>query len=414
MEPTRVRYVSGNPPRSLWRPRKSRQRPDAVPEKQFPGKAYRLIGGVDPGPRYDQNGDDSDSSFSSSFPPYRKPGLKGPYKVRKKKKPKPSKDWQPFSGNGYRLDGIPVGRPSSEISAAALTATRERWTPPTTTPSLKPPKRIFPSLGLGSRIKKLFPGRRTRKERPNAAEPSPPLDPQAMRNEGSSAAEPSPPLDPEAVEGGRKPARKSTLFPGNGRKLDEGSPPASPRRSGTPAASHHSESDKSNVPSPRGQFKALREDVRKFPGVPRLLQKPEGESEELRPADVDWHLLRQDLARSDSGSSSRPSTDDSQYGDWVRWKEKEEKRAYKKKWPGKGYQIQPPPPQPTAAGTRPGLGLSGNRPRNRPSDDSLSSDSDGGNSDSSQQSGKKFPGTGYTIKDAARDTAGGISGDATE
>lgn len=394
MEPIPIHPTYGNPPRSHWRPRKPRKRPDAVPEKQFPGNAYRLTDGVDPA-QSDQNGGDSDSSSYSSPSPYWKPGERRPVRRRKKKKPEPTQGFQPFSGKGYRIDGTPVGNPSPEISAAppdaapqAPTATRERWTPPTTTPSLKPPKRVFPSLGLGSRIKKLFPGRRN-------------------RNEGPNTAGPSQPLDPQAVEGGRRPARENTLFPGTVRKLDEGSPPASPRLSFDPAASHHSASESGDVPSLRGRSEAPRQDVKKFPGGPRLIQEPESESKEPRLAAVD-------PPRSDSGSSLRPSLDDPHYGDWVRWKrmqnEKAEKKALKMKWPGKAYQNKPPPRGPPAAGWRqPGLGLFGNRLKNglndapRPRPEAPSSDSEGENSDASQRSGKKFPGTGYRLKDAAGD-----------
>ena len=101
--------------------------------------------------------------------------------------------------------------------------------------------------------------------------------------------------------------------------------------------------------------------------------------------------------------------------------EKAEKKALKRKWPGKAYQNKPPPRGPPATGWRqPGLGQFGNRQKNRlndaphPPPEASSSGSEGENSDVSQKIGKKFPGTGYRLKDAAGDAAGGVSGDAME
>lgn len=101
--------------------------------------------------------------------------------------------------------------------------------------------------------------------------------------------------------------------------------------------------------------------------------------------------------------------------------EKAEKKALARKWPRKAYQNHPPPPEPPAAWRRlPGLGPFRNRLKNRlndaprPPPEASSSDSEGENSDASQRSGKKFPGTGYRLKDAAGDARGGVSEDAIE
>lgn len=328
-----------------------------------------------------------------------------------------------FPGKGYRLgDGTPEPAPTSPSAPRPI---RAKWVPPSETPSLAPPKRRFPSVGLPKGIRKLFPGRKAKDKKadPDTAGPSSPLDQLDQ-------------LDPEveaemAEEARNAGARNKPLFPGKPRKLEEPSPPPSPRASGSPraapgspAGSHHSIPVESDGDSLSEAHQAFQRDIHRFPGVHRKIGRTEEEDAEAaeRRAQGVWMtgdpMFASEASPSEPRSEGHSTSSEEDYQAWL----KEKKKAEKRKWPGKAYKLQPPPEQPppeqpasssVGQGGK-GLGLGRflrkgsalrkpqEKPGPQPSESGSGSDSDSGeSSDSSRTSSQKFPGTGYKLIDDA-------------
>ena len=170
-----------------------------------------------------------------------------------------------FPGKKYTL-GDETPEPvdvESDTAPPSPRATRVTWVPPAETPSSKPPKRRFPSLGLRKAIKSVLPGRRTSKAKDEKAAPD-------------TARPPDPEFETEMSEASSEShSSNKPLFPGKPRRLNEPEAPLSPPTSGSPrasgslhapgspAGSHHPAPVESIVDEP-GKKKV-------FPGAPRKL-----------------------------------------------------------------------------------------------------------------------------------------------
>ncbi|MCJ1252009.1 hypothetical protein MMC30_009247 [Trapelia coarctata] len=425
--PESRRRTFGDPPQSRWPPEKSRKQPRPVGDgKIFPGKAHRLIKAPDSEHSSDHQNGYARSTTSSSedeFSPRRR--RKRPIKGSRRKLP-PGERVKKFPGKGYRLgDGTtePAIVPS-DTEPPAPRVTRAKWMPPDITPSLAPPKRRFPYVGLRKGIKNLFPGRRTSKAEDEKggqgiAGPSSPPDPLDMI---------SPEIEAKMAEESRRArARNKPLFPGNPHMAKEEEPPpslresgtprasGSPRAPGSPAGSHHSAPIEIDGDKLREEHVAFQKDLARFPGVYRKtgLNEPEDLAAAERRTLAGDPTFSVGRSKSEgegtipSGPRSEGHSTSSE--EYYQARVKERKKAERRKWPGKAYKLQPPPePQASSSkepgGKRFGLGNLGGllRKKPQPSGSGLGLYSDSGeSSDGSRESSKKFPGTARRLTDGA-------------
>ena len=326
--------------------------------------------------------------------------------------------------------------PSPEISPAPLDAGPRaptgptRWTPPSTPPSLVPPRRRFPALGFGRAVKNLFPGRRTSKGKDQPGDTD---------NTGPSLP---------AVKQGRSRRVKSGRFPGKPHTIG-GPDPASLQRS--ESDSSFTEAKNLHHELRKGEHE-LWTDYKKFPGEPhklggemseqevRRLGPPFGKQgakmasqEEILPApapalppalqtvrrlsqsslgsiDNRRAYLRRPWRKKEPGANSY-DRDSTTLSESAAERRMEEEKAFKKKWPGKAYTLQSPPasssktkggkaseiqpPRPSSRKRKDGKGFGFGRVRNflRKRPESRKADGESGDD-------KKFPGTAHRLGDS--------------